>query len=183
MTKAISLPPPSRHMPLALRFREPWDCSIFGEAGEEEGQMRCQLKEAVCVCVCMRPCACASVGHRVSLQPLRSPWSAVGVICGLYPLTVLVSTSIFRLLPGDVSGYQTSVCLPCALCVWFSYTPVPGTLWVSHLDVCLRMSLCLLACCLRESTYAYIGVVGHCAFHVYFRESASVCMSSKKLCL
>lgn len=65
MTKAISLPPPSQHMPLALRFREPWDCSIFGEAGEEEeeeGQMRCQLKEAVCVCVhaSVRLCLCGS---------------------------------------------------------------------------------------------------------------------------
>lgn len=73
------------------------------------------LTEGDCVCVCVR--ACASVGHRVSLQPLRSLWSAVGVTYGLYPLIVLVSMSILCVLTVGVSGYQTSVRLPCFSCV------------------------------------------------------------------
>ena len=97
----------------------------------------------VCVCVCARACArlcaCASVDHRISLQPLRSPWSAVGVIYGLYPLIVLVSMSILCVLTVDVSGYQTAVRLSCFFCVWFSDTPIPGTLWVSHCWMCVSV--------------------------------------------
>ena len=75
--------------------------------------------DCVCVCVCVgvRAHACASVGHRVSLQPSGSLWSSVGVIYGLYPLIVLVSVSILCVLTVGVSGYQTSVHLPCFSCV------------------------------------------------------------------
>lgn len=58
------------------------------------------------------------------------------------------------------------------VCVILLHTYPWDPLGLTLLDMPPCMSLCLLACCLKESTSAYIGVVDHCVFHVYFCESA-----------
>lgn len=93
--------------------------------------------------VCLHVCARASVGHRTSLRPLRSLWSAAGcslLFVSLNCLGLCVCSSPGYVLTVGVSGYQTRVRVSfIVLCVWFSYTPIPGTPWVSLCWMCVSV--------------------------------------------
>lgn len=146
--------------------------------------------------VCLHVCACASVGHRTSLRPLRSLWSAAGcslLFVSLNCLNLCVCSSPGYVLTVGVSGYQTRVRVSfIVLCVWFSYTPIPGTLWVSLCWMCV--SVCpfvyILAALksLRVTTSAlwvilcFMCMSGNQRVSVFFLKSMSVFVYYACLC-
>lgn len=76
--------------------------------------------------VCLHVCACASVGHRTSLRPLRSLWSSAGcslLFVSLNCLSLCVCSSPGYVLTVGVSGYQTLLFCVCGSLIHLSLGP------------------------------------------------------------